>query len=102
MEKTVDDTIKEFDKLLQEEVSIFNFYQTFNDFNEFRKNYIFKQYDEGETHIICPIYMERSALFKKRLYDYQYAYCDIEYIKILLNDKDITVEYKPYGFQTTQ
>ena len=25
MEKTVDDTIKEFDKLLQEEVSIFNF-----------------------------------------------------------------------------
>ena len=83
-------------------VSIFNFYQTFNDFNEFRKNYILKQYDEGETHIICPIYMERSALFKKRLYDYQYAYCDIEYIKILLNDKDITVEYKPYGFQTTQ
>ena len=29
-------------------------------------------------------------------------FCDIEYIKILLNDKDITVEYKPYGFQTTQ
>ena len=66
------------------------FYKDFDKFNELRKNYILEQYNNSSKTIICPMYDNKVYnLYPNRLTNYELYYCDVTYIKYLVNDENV-------------